>query len=197
MNKFYLFVPPTSGYLGSNTLEEKPVTFQYAPTDPSLDVNDRLLLIHSKGANYEAASPAVTKVVQTNRPGGTITLEMEKMYNKEVPIDTVRGLLNRILGVGITPLTQREFDTIVGQMGGVRLKEDELLRHIKQYIAAKGYYFDDETLYNYHICLKTRPFVILAGLSGTGKSKLSQLYAEAIGHTVQNKRYLRLAVRPS
>lgn len=75
--------------------------------------------------------------------------------------------------------------------------EGELLDYIKKYIAAKGYYFDDETLYNYHICLKTRPFVILAGLSGTGKSKLSQLYAEAMGHTVQNKHYLRLAVRPS
>ena len=98
MNKFYLFVPPASGSLGSNMLGEKPVTFQYAPTDPSLDINDRLLLIHSKGANYEAASPVVAKVVQTNRPGGTITLEMEKTYNKEVPIDTVRGLLNRILG---------------------------------------------------------------------------------------------------
>jgi 5-methylcytosine-specific restriction endonuclease McrBC GTP-binding regulatory subunit McrB len=52
-------------------------------------------------------------------------------------------------------------------------------------------------LNGYHICLKTRPFVILAGLSGTGKSKLSQLYAEAMGYTVQNKRFLRLAVRPS
>src|SRR5947209_10884462 len=77
------------------------------------------------------------------------------------------------------------------------LKEKNLLFFIKRYIAARCYYFDDETIYNYHICLKTRPFVILAGLSGTGKSKLSQLYAEAIGHTVQNKRYLRLAVRPN
>ena len=34
-------------------------------------------------------------------------------------------------------------------------------------------------------------------LSGTGKSKLSQLYAEALGHTTKNSRYLRVAVRPS
>jgi energy-coupling factor transporter ATP-binding protein EcfA2 len=77
------------------------------------------------------------------------------------------------------------------------LPEKEFLDHIRHYIEARGYYFDDETLYNYHICLKTRPFVILAGLSGTGKSKLSQLYAEAIGHTTKNGRYLRLPVRPS
>lgn len=197
MNKFYLFVPPASGSLNSNPLGEKPATFQYALTVPSLDINDRLLLIQSKGSDFEAAWPIVTKVVQMNRQAGTISLEMEKTYNKKVPVEIVRGLLNRTLGAEITPLTQKEFDNIVGQMGGVRLKEDELLHHVKQYIAARGYYFDDETIYNYHICLKTRPFVILAGLSGTGKSKLSQLYAEAMGHTVQNKRYLRLAVRPS
>src|SRR5262249_38700610 len=40
----------------------------------------------------------------------------------------------------------------------------------------------------------TRPFVILVGLSGTGKSKLSQLYAEALGHY---ERYLRVSVRPN
>lgn len=74
------------------------------------------------------------------------------------------------------------------------MEEQDVLAHIKHYIAASGYYFDDETLYNYHICLKTRPLVILAGLSGTGKSKLSQLYAEALGHRT---RYLRLAVRPN
>ncbi len=74
------------------------------------------------------------------------------------------------------------------------MAEQDVLAHIKRYIAARGYYFDDETLYNYHICLKTRPLVILAGLSGTGKSKLSQLYAEALGHMT---RYLRMAVRPN
>lgn len=78
-----------------------------------------------------------------------------------------------------------------------KLSEKELLDHIELYLRAKGYYFDKETIYNYHICLKTRPFVLLAGLSGTGKSKLSQLYAEAIGHSLDNKRYLRLPVRPN
>lgn len=74
------------------------------------------------------------------------------------------------------------------------MDEKELLENIKQYIWGRGYYFDDETIYNYHISLKTRPFVILAGLSGTGKTKLSQLYAEALG---QREHYKRLAVRPN
>ncbi len=197
MGKLYLFVPPTSGQYNSNTLEKQSTILSYPLLDSALEVGDSLLLVHSKGTTYEAASPVVARVVQVNRQSSTATLEIEKVYNKKVPVEAVRGILNRTLGVGATPLTQTEFDSIVGRMGGIRLKESELLQHIKHYIAAKGYYFDDETIYNYHICLKTRPFVILAGLSGTGKSKLSQLYAEAMGHKVENKRYLRLAVRPS
>jgi energy-coupling factor transporter ATP-binding protein EcfA2 len=73
-------------------------------------------------------------------------------------------------------------------------EEEEVLAHVQEYILRRGYYFEKEVLYNYHISLKTRPFVILAGLSGTGKSKLSQLYAEALGHKAH---YLRLAVRPN
>jgi 5-methylcytosine-specific restriction endonuclease McrBC GTP-binding regulatory subunit McrB len=124
-------------------------------------------------------------------------------------MDKVYEIINRRLKHVYTIITRDEFNSIVSLMGSsevndpeqpeefIELDEVELLDYIKSYIAAKGYYFDEETIYNYHICLKTRPFVILAGLSGTGKSKLSQLYAEALGHTVQNKHYLRLAVRPN
>ena len=34
---------------------------------------------------------------------------------------------------------------------------------------------------NFYLCLKTKPFVILSGISGTGKSKIVQLFAEAMG----------------
>jgi energy-coupling factor transporter ATP-binding protein EcfA2 len=75
-------------------------------------------------------------------------------------------------------------------------QEPSLLAHVRRYTASRGYYFDDETIANYHIALKTRPFVILAGLSGTGKSKLTQLYAEALG-CASGDAYLRLAVQPN
>jgi 5-methylcytosine-specific restriction endonuclease McrBC GTP-binding regulatory subunit McrB len=114
-----------------------------------------------------------------------------------VPVERVRALLGRGLVRGANELTEEEFSEIRALMGPPVIEETALMDHVKEYVSARGYYFDDETLYNYHISLKTRPFVILAGLSGTGKSKLSQLYAEALGHTTKNRRYLRVAVRPS
>src|SRR6266702_5143548 len=203
MSKFYLFAIPQNAPLPDSTQKSAPldqeenqllVRFSSAQ---NLKVGDKLLLVQPKGDDYEAVLPIIQKIVLLDQQAGEMLLETDKVYDKKVSIDTVRGILNRPLSTRATQITQTEFDAIISQMGGVMLKEKYLLDYIKRYIAARGYYFDDETIYNYHICLKTRPFVILAGLSGTGKSKLSQLYAESIGHTVQNKRYLRLAVRPN
>lgn len=46
------------------------------------------------------------------------------------------------------------------------------------------------------VSLKSKPFVILAGTSGTGKTRLVRLFAEAIGATSANGRYCQVAVRP-
>ena len=49
-----------------------------------------------------------------------------------------------------------------------------------KYLISKGYYFDKELIENYLLSLKVKPFVILTGNSGTGKTKLSQLFAKFI-----------------
>jgi MoxR-like ATPase len=43
----------------------------------------------------------------------------------------------------------------------------------------------ERMLRRYHVALKTRGFVILSGVSGTGKTWLSELYAQAIGAKFQ------------
>lgn len=55
-----------------------------------------------------------------------------------------------------------------------------IVKHIHQYILGQGFYFKYEDIANFYLCLKTKPFVILAGISGTGKSQLIQKFAEAI-----------------
>ena len=48
------------------------------------------------------------------------------------------------------------------------------------YLINEGYYFNKEIIENYLLSLKVKPFVILTGNSGTGKTKLSQLFAKYI-----------------
>ena len=54
------------------------------------------------------------------------------------------------------------------------------------YLLDKGYLFEKETIENYLLSLKVKPFVILTGNSGTGKTKLSQLFAQYLSENNDN-----------
>lgn len=80
------------------------------------------------------------------------------------------------------------------------MTDKELLKQIKTYIEAQGFSFDGNLIENYYLSMKSKPFVILAGTSGTGKTRLVRLFAEAIGATSSedggNGRYKLISVRP-
>lgn len=82
------------------------------------------------------------------------------------------------------------------ERGEEQLSTKEILHHINAYVAAKGFTFDEGLVENYYLSLKSKPFVILAGTSGTGKTRLVRLFAEAIGATTENGRYKLVSVRP-
>jgi len=51
-------------------------------------------------------------------------------------------------------------------------------RSLWEFCLDQGFYFDPDTLARYIASLSAKPFVILAGVSGTGKSKMAELVAE-------------------
>lgn len=53
-----------------------------------------------------------------------------------------------------------------------------------EYIEASGFTFEPWQVATFVTALQTKPFLILAGISGTGKTKLPQLVAEATGAEV-------------
>lgn len=70
-------------------------------------------------------------------------------------------------------------------------QEKQNIEKIKEYITAKGFTYKDNLIENLYLSLKAKPFVILAGTSGTGKSKLAKLFAESI-----KAEYKLVPVRP-
>ncbi|SEM24217.1 AAA domain (dynein-related subfamily) [Paenibacillus sp. cl141a] len=80
-----------------------------------------------------------------------------------------------------------------------KLEDTEIassLEKIKSHITHQGFHYPDGIIENLYLSLKTKPFVILAGVSGTGKTKLVKLFAEAVGATKDNGQFALIPVRP-
>jgi energy-coupling factor transporter ATP-binding protein EcfA2 len=76
------------------------------------------------------------------------------------------------------------------------VEEEDLIDHILHYIKSRGYNYPERLIKSYYISLKTKPFVILTGYSGMGKTALTRLFAEAVSENVEEQ-YLRIAVQPN
>lgn len=55
------------------------------------------------------------------------------------------------------------------------------VQRVKAYTQQQGLYYSDDLIQRYHLSLLTKPFVILAGVSGGGKTQLAMSYARATG----------------
>lgn len=76
------------------------------------------------------------------------------------------------------------------------LSTKDLIDHIHSYIKSKGFHYSREEVINLFLSIKTKPFVILSGISGTGKTKIVQWFAESVGATEENGRFKLIPVRP-
>jgi len=73
--------------------------------------------------------------------------------------------------------------------------ENNLIGQVHHFILNNGFTFSSQQIINYYLSLKTKPFVILTGISGTGKTKITALFANAVCENFK-KQYLLLPVRP-
>jgi hypothetical protein len=98
----------------------------------------------------------------------TVKVVWDTSWAKAIPEQTTWG--NTV--VDVSPELQRIiFD---------RSRPEPTFEGITSSIAEQGLRIDDRTLRCYHIGLQTRGFVILCGISGTGKTWLTEAYAKAV-----------------
>lgn len=88
-----------------------------------------------------------------------------------------------------------EYDPEKG--GFIRPSSNE---NLYEYFQNQGYFFPREILTRYFLSLKTKSFVILTGISGTGKTKIAQIFAEymcqGLSSEEKAKRIAFVPVRP-
>lgn len=82
-------------------------------------------------------------------------------------------------------------------------KDPKTMDHINELMAfvhARGFHFPRHLVTSYYLSLQTKPFVILTGISGTGKTKLAQLFAEWMSppnkRTIAQHNSALISVRP-
>lgn len=74
-------------------------------------------------------------------------------------------------------------------------KEKDFIENFGHTALQKGLLYNEKDLINFHVSMKSSRLVILAGMSGTGKSRLVRLYGEALGLPPEQVRII--PVRPS
>lgn len=74
--------------------------------------------------------------------------------------------------------------------------EAGFLERLRRVAQAKRLFYDENDLINFHTALKTGSLVLLTGMSGTGKTRLVQVYAEALGLEPE-KQFRIIPIRPT
>lgn len=147
--------------------------------------------IDSGSPAYDAGCVYYKKYVLNDLPDDTQLISDLRDF-----LDLYADYFNKTSG---TDSISEESKTIqhFGASGGEEeLPVKDTVEQIKNYIAAKGFSYENGLIENFYLSLKSKPFVILAGTSGTGKTRLVKLFAEAVGATTENGRYEMVSVRP-
>ncbi|MCU7666778.1 McrB family protein [Bacillus thuringiensis] len=91
-------------------------------------------------------------------------------------------------------LDDKPVEPVTPEEHSIGYRESEFMEAFQNECKRLGLYYDTKDLYNFHTAMKTGSLVILAGMSGTGKSKLVQCYANAV--KLNKDQMLFVPVRP-
>ncbi|MCM3392584.1 MrcB family domain-containing protein [Cytobacillus oceanisediminis] len=155
-------------------------------------IDDHIRLGESKKArDYALSTAAYIHYAADHMPVETVIVndlqEMIHIYENYISMNE---------GVGYDNEQLQGEKQVVKENPNTYLPSKDIINHIYSYIKSKGFYYPKEEVINLFLSLRTKPFVILSGISGTGKTKMVQWFAESLGATEKNGQFTLIPVRP-
>lgn len=152
------------------------------------------LLGHGRGKDYQASTVAYIKYERGKVPSDETLIQDLQNVVEDYRIYVEEHVLNETAST-------LEVESVTEHIGSVPepIEDAEIpsiLHHIQSHIRRQGFFFPEHLIENFYLSLKAKPFVILAGISGTGKTRLVKLFAEALGAKRDNGQYTLIPVRP-
>ena len=143
------------------------------------------LIIANRGISEVLAVGEVTEPGYEWRPDReellhTVSVDWDETYAQEIPSQEYWRF------VTVYEISDDLLNHVLDRKGtstGNSLRqsyEPPPFEKIYESVRGNGMVIDRRTLRRYHVSLRTRGFVILSGVSGTGKTWLTKLYAEAV-----------------
>ncbi len=105
-------------------------------------------------------------------------------YKEENSFKKFVGLINQNVVMGSYAIFEMDksgfenVENLLNKGSEIEMENTKGENTFKDYVASRRFKFDDDVLHNYIVSLMSKPFVILSGISGTGKTKIAQFFAE-------------------
>ncbi|MFD3215880.1 MrcB family domain-containing protein [Bacillus sp. BR_7a] len=130
-----------------------------------------------------------------NSTAAYIAYDVNKMPSEKELVEDLEEMLRYYEGFIAYKKEGTKYEMIY-ERKEVYLDQQSIIDHVSSYIQSKGFFYEKKDLVNFFLSLKTKPFVILSGISGTGKTKIVQWFAESLGATEENGQFTLIPVRP-
>lgn len=114
-------------------------------------------------------------------------------WNTPISITGFGGAADQVIkrprSRGLTPIKKSFFQDLVSAIGAAKQPSEEIVSspstflsstHIAQHFLSRGLSYTSTQIAEFYTALQTKGFVVLSGISGTGKSKIAQHFTEML-----------------
>ena len=162
-----------------------------------LDGGNKLLKVELQKVDYRTVKLADDKIIETK----FITYQLEKNGGLYSVGKKTRRFFSKAMVIQCFSQNSSAFIAENPEKVLVKKalmdKEEQILDDLSTHLEQVNLHYSKSDIYNFHSCIKSGSLTILAGMSGTGKTRLPLEYAHFFNLTERDKTFLFLPIYPS